>query len=137
MAAITLTTPPDTNSLVNNPASWNQASLPAAETILRGQPVYITADFRFGLCDGTANNIKSIFYGFATRDAVAGDILTARHSTHFGAKSGHAGGTMIFLGAGAGLLSDTATTGGIEPIAVVHKPDTIIAFGPVRRKPTS
>jgi hypothetical protein len=94
-------------------------SLIAGENLDGVSPCYIRAsDGRVFMSNGTAANEAAKFDGFCAKATKAGESVTL-----FGVGARFRYGTALppgqnlWLGTAAGVLSDTATTGGTVPIA--------------------
>jgi hypothetical protein len=71
----------------------------------------------FAPASGAAADVNRSVFGYAARDARAGEGLTLFHDVEFGGYSGLTPGNPVFLsGTTAGELDLVATTGGTTPI---------------------
>jgi hypothetical protein len=94
-------------------------SLIAGETLDPVAPCYIKAsDGRVYMSNGTAANEAAKVDGFTARRTLAGEAVTLFGvGTRFRYGAALTPGQNLYLGTTAGVLSDTATTGGTAIIA--------------------
>ena len=106
----------DTVTLIANPGP--SGNLRAGEALLAGAPCTIASDGDVELSDGTAANAAAAVHGFTVKDYAIGEEVTlAAPGTRFRYAAGMTPGDQLFLGATAGRLDDTATTGDTLGIA--------------------
>lgn len=125
MAAITLDPNIEPSLATGVPGPAHQLMGIANATIPAGAPCTISGvtardEPLFVLSDGAVADAGALVWGFAARDARAGEALTLYHDVEFGGYAQLTPGTPYYVGAGPaglGILDDTPTTGGTEPVA--------------------
>lgn len=90
----------------------------AGENLDAVAPCRIGADGKVYMSNGTAADANAKFDGFTARAVRAGEPVTLYGvGARFRYGSGMVPGTDLYVSATAGLLSDTATVGGVRPVA--------------------
>lgn len=114
MADLTKSTspPPSTVTLTPNPAG-QLTKVAASGGLTAGDMVYINSSGEFAKTNGTSNGALAQWFGMVVRDAAAGQPVTAFNGVEIRyAASGLTPGARYYVSTNAGLLSDSATTGG-------------------------
>jgi hypothetical protein len=102
--------PPQANTIVG---------LSAGEDIAAGDPCYIKNDGLVYRSDGTAANAAAKVDGWATIPVKAGEAMTLVFDVNMRYGAGLTPGARVYLGVGAAVIGDAATTGGTAPIGFV------------------
>lgn len=95
------------------------SGLLAGEAIDAGDPCYIASSGLVMKSSGAAANAAAKVRGYAAKAASSGEAVTLIFDVNIRYGSGMTPGADVYLGATAGVLSDAATTGGVEPIGFV------------------
>lgn len=101
------------------PQSQQIAGLLAGEALAAGDACYIKSDGKVWKSVGTAVNAAAKVDGWAAEACGVGEGVTLFYDVTFRYGAGLTPGARVFLGATAGLIDDTATTGGTAPIGFV------------------
>lgn len=113
MATIAKKTAPNHSTPVNVPQFLGTAG----ENLALYAPCYIAADGLVYMSNGTAANAAAVVHGFNVRDARDGQPVTLfRDGLVLNYADALTPGQPVYLGAGAGLIADAATTGGTKVI---------------------
>jgi hypothetical protein len=94
------------------------SGLLAGEAIAAGDCCYIKTDGKAWLATGAANNAAAKVAGWAAQAASVGEAVTLMFDVNFNYGASLTPGARYYLsGSTAGGLVDTASTGGLTPIA--------------------
>ena len=103
----------------------------AGENLPTFSPCYIASDGKAMLSDGSAAGAAAVIDGWTAKDYQTGEpvALLGRGNRGHYSDGNLTPGQNLFLGAGAGLLADAATTGGTEPVARAISATDIYVLG--------
>jgi len=119
MASISKVTPVSISTPAPD-AEHSLSGLYAGEAISAGDACYIkSSDGKVWRSSGTATGAAAVVCGYAAGDCPAGEPLSLYYGVRFRYGAGLTPGTLVYLDTNAGGLSDTATTGGVNPIGYV------------------
>lgn len=102
------------------PCSAHQISgLLAGEAIAAGDVCYVASGGTVMKSNGSAANAAAKVDGIALQAAAVGEAVTLYFDVNVRYGAGLTPGTRLYVQTTAGLISDTATTGGTAPIGFV------------------
>jgi hypothetical protein len=128
MAAVTLTGTPSLATPLPCPAH-TIGGLLAGEAIAAGDLCYIKSDGLVWKATGASANAAAKVRGMALLAAQVGEAVSLYHGVDVRYGAGLTPGADLFLsGATAGLIVDTASTGGSAPIGYVKNATVIHIF---------
>jgi hypothetical protein len=128
MAAVTLTGTPSLATTVPCHAH-NISGLLAGEAIGAGHLVYIKSDGLVWKANGTSANAAAKVRGMVLVATAVGEACSIVFDVNIRYGAGLTPGADLYLSTTAGLIEDSATTGGSAPIGFVVDATRIRVFG--------
>lgn len=129
MATVAKSGTPSLSSVVPPQNCVIGSGLKAGEAIAAGDLVYIASTGRVMKSNGTAVGAAAKVDGIAVKAAPSGEAVDVYRNVEMRYGAGMTPGARLYASATAGLVSDTATTGGTAPIGFVVDATRVFIHG--------
>lgn len=133
MANITKTLPQSPSTILVPPQSRISEGARSGEAIGLLDPVYLKSDGLYWKSNGTSANAAAEVDGWCLREVTAAnEPITVANDFVAQYGTGLTKGASLYVATTAGVLSDTATTGGTKRVARVMEDGRRVHFLPVK-----